>query len=154
MLLIKDTVKKLIKKNITVSVAESCSGGIIANSIIKFSGASKIFSYGLICYSNKAKNKYLSISKQILLKHGAVSSQVAREMINNLYKKEKTNIVISTTGIAGPNGSTKNKPVGLVYIGIKFKKTNYIFKKNFSGSRIDVQKKTRDFVFRKVNKLV
>ena len=113
-------IKKLIKNNISISVAESCTGGLIASSIVKNDGVSKIFTCGIVCYSNKAKVKYLSISKKILNKFGAVSSTIAEEMLNNLYKKEKTKITISTTGIAGPNGGTKTKPVGLVYIGIKF----------------------------------
>ena len=83
-------------------------------------GVSKIFSTGLICYSNKSKIKYLSISKKILDKFGAVSLNVAEEMINNLYIQERTKITISTTGIAGPTGGTKNKPIGLIYIGFCF----------------------------------
>ena len=75
-------------------------------------------------------------------------------MINGLYKNEKTQICISTTGIAGPNGGTKLKPVGLVYIGIKVYKNNYIFKKIYRGKRLDIQRKTRDFIFRKINKLI
>ena len=147
-------IKKLIKNNISISVAESCTGGLIANSIVKNDGVSKIFTCGIVCYSNKAKIKYLSISKKLLNKFGAVSSTIAEEMLNNLYKKEKTKITISTTGIAGPNGGTKTKPVGLVYIGIKYNKKNFIYKKEFKGSRIEIQRKTKDFVFKKVNLLI
>ena len=147
-------IKNIIKKNISISVAESCTGGLISNTLVKHDGISKIFSLGIICYSNESKIKYLSISKKTLNKFGAVSSNIAEEMINNLYKKEKTKISISTTGIAGPRGGSKTKPVGLVYIGIKFKNKNYIYKKNFSGSRIEVQRKTRDFIFKKINQLV
>ena len=131
--IIKKIIDKLIKKNISISVAESCTGGLIANTITKYSGVSKIFSYGIISYSNKAKSKYLSVSKSNLSKFGAVSKEVAEDMINGLYKNEKTKICISTTGIAGPNGGTKLKPVGLVYIGIKVNKSNYIFKKIYKG---------------------
>ena len=151
---IKKIIDKLIKKNISISVAESCTGGLIANNITKNSGASKIFSYGIITYSNKAKSKYLSVSKTNLSKFGAVSKEVAEDMINGLYKNEKTQICISTTGIAGPNGGTKSKPVGLVYIGIKVNKNNYIFKKIYRGKRLDIQRKTRDFIFRKINELI
>ena len=111
----------LIRKNITISVAESCTGGLISQTITKHSGVSQIFSAGIVCYSNKAKNKYLSISKKTLSKYGSVSEEVALEMINNLYKIEKTNICISTTGIAGPKGGNRKKPVGLVFIGIKIR---------------------------------
>tara|TARA_Y100000996_G_C22156372_1_gene492635 strand:+ start:18 stop:482 length:465 start_codon:yes stop_codon:yes gene_type:complete len=147
-------ITKLIKRNISISTAESCTGGLIANSIIKNTGVSKIFSLGIICYSNNSKIKYLSISKNNLKKFGAVSSNIAEEMINKLYNKEKTKITISTTGIAGPKGGSSKKPVGLVFIGIKFKNKNYIYKKNFSGSRLDVQRKTKNFVFKKIDDLI
>ena len=150
----KTIINKLIKNNITISVAESCTGGLIANSITKFSGVSKIFSYGVVSYSNKTKIKYLGVSKNNLSKFGAVSKNIAEEMINGLYKNEKTELCISTTGIAGPNGGTKEKPVGLVYIGIKFKKNNYIFKKVYKGKRLDIQRKTRNFVFGKIDQLI
>ena len=151
--IIKKVIDKLIKKNISISVAESCTGGLITNTITKYSGVSKIFSYGIISYSNKAKSKYLSVSKSNLSKFGAVSKEVAEDMINGLYKNEKTQICISTTGIAGPNGGTKTKPVGLVYIGIKVNKNYYIFKKIYKGKRSDIQRKTKDFIFRKINQL-
>ena len=147
-------ITKLLKKNISISVAESCSGGLIAHTLVKNAGISKIFSCGLVCYSNKSKMKYLSISSRLLKKYGAVSSNVAEQMIENLYIQEKTKITISTTGIAGPNGGLKNKPVGLVFIGIKFKNKNFIFKKIFKGTRIEIQRKTKDFVFKKIDKLI
>ena len=147
-------VKRLLQKKISLSIAESCTGGLIANTITKYSGVSKIFSYGIISYSNKAKSKYLSVSKTNLSKFGAVSKEVAEDMVNGLYKNEKTQICISTTGIAGPNGGTKLKPVGLVYIGIKINKNNYIFKKIYKGQRLSIQRKTRDFIFRKINELI
>ena len=152
--IIKKVIDKLIKKNISISVAESCTGGLITKTITKYSGVSKIFSYGIISYSNKAKYKYLSVSKTNLSKFGAVSKEVAEDMANGLYKNEKTQICISTTGIAGPNGGTKLKPVGLVYIGIKINKKNYIFKKIYKGKRLSIQRKTRDFIFRKINELI
>ena len=152
--IIKKIIDKLIKKNISISVAESCTGGLIANTITKYSGVSKIFSYGIITYSNKSKSKYLSVSKTNLSKFGAVSKEVAEDMINGLYKNERAQICISTTGIAGPNGGTKLKPVGLVYIGIKINNKNYIFKKIYKGNRLDIQRRTRDFIFRKINELI
>ncbi len=150
----KKIIDKLINKNISISVAESCTGGLIANTITKHNGVSKIFSYGIVSYSNEAKSKYLSVSKTNLSKFGAVSKEVAEDMINGLYENEKTQICISTTGIAGPNGGTKLKPVGLVYIGIKIYNNNYIFKKIYTGKRLDIQRKTRDFIFRKINQLI
>ena len=144
----------LIKNKISISVAESCSGGLISNTLVKYSGISNIFSLGLVCYSNKSKNRYLSVSIKTLKKYGAVSSNVAEEMIDNLFKKEKTQITVSTTGIAGPKGGSKFKPVGLVYIGIKFKNKNFIYKKVFSGKRLDIQRKTKNFVFKKIYELI
>ena len=147
-------IAKLIKKNISISVAESCTGGLISYNLTKYSGVSKIFSTGIICYSNKAKNKYLSVSKKTILKYGAVSSNVAEEMINGLYDNEKTKICISTTGIAGPGGGTKKKPVVLVFIGIKYNKNNFIYKKLYKGTRLEIQRKTKEFIFKKIEELI
>ena len=154
MSLVDKIILRLIKKNISISIAESCTGGLISSSITKIKGASEIFSCGIISYSNNSKIKYLSVSKKTLNQFGAVSSNVAIEMINGLYKIEKAKITISTTGIAGPNGGSKNKPIGLVYIGLKYKNKNYIFKKIFKGSRIGVQNKTKNFVFKKIDELI
>ena len=154
MLTTKNIIQKLINKKISISVAESCTGGLISHSITKLSGASSIFKSGIVCYSNDSKIKYLSVSKSILKKHGAVSSKVAEEMINGLFKKERTEICVSTTGIAGPKGGSKNKPVGLIFIGIKFKKNKLIFKKFFTGTRFEIQKKTNEFIFKKLNELI
>ena len=154
MSLVDKIILKLIRKNISISIAESCTGGLISSSITRINGASKIFSCGIISYSNNSKFKYLSVSKKTLNQFGAVSSNVAKEMIDGLYNMEKTKITISTTGIAGPKGGSIKKPVGLVYIGLKFKNKNYIYKKLFTGSRLDVQKKTKNFVFKKIDELV
>ena len=115
----KSLVKTLIKKKLKISFAESCTGGLLASSITSISGASKIFSLGLITYSNQAKIKFLKINKNIIRKYGAVSHECCLAMVNNLSKISKANINVSITGIAGPKGGTKQKPVGLVYIGIK-----------------------------------
>ena len=151
---INKLISKLIKKKLTISTAESCTGGLIAYSIIKNSGVSKIFTGSIICYSNSAKIKYLSVSKKTLSKYGAVSMNVANEMIDGLYKNEKTQICVSTTGVAGPNGGTKYKPVGLVYVGIKLKKKKYIFKKIYKGTRLQIQNKTKNFIFNKIDQLI
>ena len=112
-------IKLLIRKKIKVSVAESCTGGLLASAITSISGASKIFNLGLITYSNQAKIKILKVNKEIIKKYGAVSHECCYAMVNNLSKISKANINVSITGIAGPRGGTKKKPVGLVYIGVK-----------------------------------
>ena len=115
----KSIIKKLIKKKQKISIAESCTGGLLASTITSVSGASKIFNLGLITYSNQAKIEILKVNKNTINKHGAVSYECCLEMVNKLSKISKANINVSITGIAGPKGGTKLKPVGLVYIGIK-----------------------------------
>ena len=139
----KPLVKKLIKKNLKISFAESCTGGMLASSITSISGASKIFNIGLITYSNQAKIKFLKVNKNIIKKYGAVSHECCLAMVNNLSKISKANINVSITGIAGPKGGTKQKPVGLVYIGIKKGSKTHINKCFFkSKKRISIQKAT------------
>ena len=115
----KSLVKILIKKKLKISFAESCTGGLLASSITSIDGASKIFNLGLVTYSNQAKIKFLKVNKNIIKKYGAVSYECCLAMVNNLSKISKANINVSITGIAGPKGSTKQKPVGLVFIGVK-----------------------------------
>ena len=115
----KTLVKKLTRKKLKISFAESCTGGMLANTITSVSGASKIFNLGLITYSNQAKIKILKVNKNIIKKFGAVSYECCKSMVVNLSKISKANINVSITGIAGPKGGTKEKPVGLVYIGVK-----------------------------------
>ncbi len=117
--LVNKLVKKLIQKKLKISFAESCTGGLLSSSITSISGSSKIFNLGLVTYSNKAKMHILKVPKKIISKYGAVSKECCLSMVRNLSKISKANISISITGIAGPNGGTKLKPVGLVYIGIK-----------------------------------
>ena len=154
MSLSKKILNKLINKKLSISTAESCTGGLLAYSFIKNKDSSKIFKGGYITYSNESKIKDLKIKKVSLEKYGAVSYQIAEEMIKGLYQKNKTNICISTTGIAGPSGATKNKPVGLVYIGISINKKNIILKKNFKGNRIQIQKKCVNFIFKYLDQLI
>ena len=118
-LLSKNVVKQLIKKKLKISFAESCTGGLLSSAITSISESSKIFSLGLITYSNQSKSKVLKVPKKIIRKHGAVSEQVCLAMVKNVSKIGKTNMSVSETGIAGPNGGTRKKPVGLVYVGIK-----------------------------------
>ena len=112
-------VKLLSKKRLKISLAESCTGGLLSSSITSISGSSKIFTLGFITYSNQAKIKILKVPKKIIIKYGAVSYETCLSMVKNLNIIGKTNISVSITGIAGPKGGTKKKPVGLVYIGIK-----------------------------------
>ena len=122
-------VKKLNKKKLKISFAESCTGGMLASKITSISGASKVFGLGLVTYSNQAKTSILKVNKKIIQKYGAVSPQCCESMVKNLAKISKAQINVSVTGIAGPNGGTKTKPVGLVYIGIK-KNNNILITKN------------------------
>ena len=139
----KSLVKKLIKKKLKISFAESCTGGLLASSITSISGSSKIFNLGLVTYSNQAKVKFLKINKNIIKKYGAVSHECCLAMVNNLSKISKANINVSITGIAGPNGGTKQKPVGLVYIGIKRGNKTQINKCFFKNkTRSSIQKAT------------
>jgi PncC family amidohydrolase len=112
-------VRLLIKKRLKISFAESCTGGLLSSSITSINGSSKVFEIGLVTYSNKSKISTLKVPKKTIMKHGAVSFETCLFMVKNLNKISKTNISVSITGIAGPKGKTKKKPVGLVYIGIK-----------------------------------
>ena len=114
----KFLVRLLTKKKLKLSTAESCTGGLLASSITSISGASKIFNLGLVTYSNQTKIRILRVNENIIKKYGAVSHQCCLAMVNNLSKISKANINVSITGIAGPKGGTKQKPVGLVYIGL------------------------------------
>ena len=133
-LLSRNIIKKLSKKKLKISFAESCTGGLLSSAITTASGSSKVFNLGLVTYSNQSKIKVLKVSKKIIRKYGAASEQVCKAMAKNVSKIGKTNMSVSVTGIAGPNGGTRKKPVGLVYIGIK--KSNkisvnkYLFKNN------------------------
>ena len=136
-------VKKLIKKKFKISFAESCTGGMLSSAITSVGGSSKVFDLGLITYSNKTKVDILKVSKKIINKYGAVSKECCLSMAQNLSKISKANISVSITGIAGPKGGTKLKPVGLVFIGIK-KGNKITVQKNLfkSQNRISIQKAT------------
>ena len=136
-------VKLLTSKGLTVSFAESCTGGLLSSTITSISGSSKVFIMGLVTYSNNAKVKLLKVPKKTINKYGAVSYETCLSMVKNLSKISESNISISITGVAGPNGGTKEKPIGLVYIGLK-KGRKTIIKKNLFNSkkRILIQKAT------------
>ena len=135
--------KKLIKKKLTISVAESCTGGLLAHNFTKLANSSKYFQMGLTTYSNHAKIKILKVNKNIIRKYGAVSHECCKAMVQNLSKISKSKINISITGIAGPGGGSKEKPVGLVYIGVKKGLKTQIYKCLFkSKKRSSIQKAT------------
>ena len=147
--------KKLIKKKLSISVAESCTGGLLAHNLTKLANSSKYFQMGLTTYSNQAKIKILKVNKNIIKKYGAVSHECCEAMVRNLSKISKSKINISITGIAGPGGATKNKPVGLVYIGIKKGKTLLVKENRFkSNNRNSIQKSTVSEVIKIVFNLI
>ena len=150
----KIIINKLLKRNISISIAESCTGGLLSSKFTSVAGISKIFNMGLITYSNKAKSNLLKISQNHLKKYGAVSHQTATLMVKNLHHLTKSKLCISTTGIAGPSGGTKAKPVGLIYFGIKYKNKTIILEKKFKGSRAQIQQKTIKAIFTTLKKLI
>ena len=148
-------VKLLTKKKLTLSFAESCTGGLLSSYITSISGSSKVFNMGLVTYSNNAKVKLLKVRKKTITKYGAVSYETCLSMVKNLSKISKSNISISITGVAGPNGGTEEKPVGLVYIGLK-KGNKIIIKRNLfkSKKRILIQKDTAKQALKMVLKIL
>ncbi|MDA7587918.1 CinA family protein [Candidatus Pelagibacter sp.] len=147
--------KKLIKKKLTISIAESCTGGLLAHNLTKLANSSKYFQMGLTTYSNQAKIKILRVNKKIINKYGAVSYECCKAMVENLSKISKSKINVSITGIAGPGGSTKNKPIGLVYIGFKKGKTMFVEENKFqSKKRIQIQRSTVKKVINIILKLI
>ena len=148
-------IKLLSKKRLKISFAESCTGGLLSSSITSVSGSSKIFTVGLVTYSNQTKINILKVPKKTILKYGAVSYETCLSMVKNLNRISKTNISVSITGVAGPNGGTKKKPVGLVYIGIK--KSNKILVKKYlfkSKKRNLIQKATVNQALKMILKII
>ena len=136
-------VSLLKRKKLKVAVAESCTGGMLSSAITSMSGSSKVFTMGLVTYSNQAKISILKVPKKIISKYGAVSVQCCLAMVNNLSKISKAKSCVSITGIAGPKGGSKQKPVGLVYIGIRIGKKVVVNKCNFKNKgRAYIQKQT------------
>ena len=150
----KIIINKLLKRNISISIAESCTGGLLSSKFTSVPGISKIFNIGLITYSNKSKSSLLKISPNDLKKYGAVSHQTAALMVENLQRLAKSKMCISTTGIAGPSGGTKVKPVGLIYFGIKYRNKTMILEKKFKGSRIQIQQRAVKAIFTTLEKLI
>ncbi len=148
-------VKILTKKKLTVSFAESCTGGLLSSSITSINGSSKVFQMGIITYSNNSKIKLLKVPKTTITKYGAVSHETCLSMANNLSRISKSDISISITGVAGPKGGTKQKPVGLVYIGIK-KGRKIIVKKNLfkNKKRNLIQKSTVNQAYKMILNII
>ena len=145
----------LKRKNLKLAVVESCTGGQLSSAITSISGASKIFNLGLITYSNEAKIKVLKVSKKIISKYGAVSRECCFAMVKSLSKISKANINVSITGIAGPKGGTKLKPVGLVYIGIKKGNKTQVNKCLFKSKiRSKIQRATVNKVFNLILRII
>ena len=139
----KKIILLLKRKKLRLAIAESCTGGMLSNSITSVSGSSKVFIMGLVTYSNQAKTKILKVPQKIIKKYGAVSVQCCLAMVNNLSKISNSKVCVSITGIAGPKGGSKQKPVGLVYIGVKIRKKVIVNKCNFKNKgRFFIQKQT------------
>jgi len=136
-------VAELLKhKKLTVATAESCTGGLIGHTLTNVSGSSEYYDRGIISYSNRAKMELLGVKEETLKKHGAVSEQTAREMAIGVRERSRVDIGIATTGIAGPTGGTREKPVGLVYIGLSTKEGTVVRKFNFHGNRLENKEST------------
>jgi nicotinamide-nucleotide amidase len=145
--IVRNSTEKLIgdllrEKGWTLSIAESCTGGLICDRITDVSGSSDYFMGGMVNYSNASKSKHLGVPSNDIKKYGAVSPQVAKKMAQGVRKTFGTTFGLSTTGVAGPTGGTKKKPVGLVFIGVSNRNRNWVIKLNLKGSRRDIKKQT------------
>ena len=139
----KKTISLIKRKKMKLAIAESCTGGMLSSTITAVSGSSKVFTMGLVTYSNQAKTSILKVPKKIIKKYGAVSVQCCLAMVNNLNKISKSKVCVSITGIAGPKGGSKQKPVGLIYIGIRVGKKVVVSKCNFKNKgRSYIQRQT------------
>ncbi len=151
----KKIISLLKRKKMKLAIAESCTGGMMSNAFTSVSGSSKVFSMGLVTYSNQAKTIILKVNQKLIKKYGAVSVQCCLAMVNNLSKISKAKLCISITGIAGPKGGSKLKPVGLVYIGIKLGNKVFVHKNNFKNNgRAFIQKQTVKKVLNLILKII
>ena len=140
----EELVEILTKKQYKITTAESCTGGLVAATIVNVSGASEVFQAGFVTYANEAKEKELGVKSETLQTYGAVSEKTAKEMAIACAAHAKAQVGISTTGIAGPGGGTAEKPVGLVYIGCAVRSNVYVEKNVFSGDRQQVRRQAAD----------
>ena len=150
----KSLITKLIEKNISITTAESCTGGLIASEITKYAGVSSIYPGSVVSYSNEIKMKLLKVKEQTLKEFGAVSKECVLEMLDGVGELMGADIAVAVSGIAGPDGGTKDKPVGLVFIGVKFKDNSLVEKHVFDGDRNEVQQKAKNRAFELVEKLI
>jgi len=134
----------LLKNKETVAVAESCTGGGLCNCLTNIPGSSRVFILGIIAYSNNVKTETLKVPSMLIKNKGAVSAQVAKAMALNVLKLAKAHLGIGITGIAGPSGGTKEKPVGTVFIAVTCGKNTIVEKFKFSGTRLQIKKKSAD----------
>ena len=143
-----EKVANLLKqKKFTIAIAESCTGGLISHSLTNIPGSSDYFDRGIVTYSNQAKTELLGVSEEILENYGAVSEEVAKAMADSVRIRSNVDIGVSTTGIAGPSGGTKEKPVGLVYIGISTRDNTFVKKFVFSNNRLENKEYTCNAAF-------
>jgi len=140
----------LREKGLTIAIAESCTGGLIANRLTDIEGASKYFMAGFVTYSNESKSKFLKVPNELIMEKGAVSNEVAYKMAEGVRLVTGVDIGVSSTGIAGPSGGTKEKPVGTVYIGISGKYGTFVKKLSLKGSRVNIKKQTSDEVLKMI----
>ena len=150
----KKIIQAAIKKNITITTAESCTGGMVAAALTSMSGASAVFEAGFITYANSAKTKLLGVPEALIKKHGAVSKEVAKAMAEGARKKAGATIAISITGIAGPTGGTAQKPVGTVFIGVATPHTTTVEKHLFSGNRTQIRKQATNHALALLNRSI
>ena len=139
--------QKLLEKNLTIATAESCTGGLIASKLVNYPGISKVFKEGFVTYSNEAKIKRLNVKEETLEKYGAVSIQTAKEMAKGAALAAETDIGLAVTGIAGPEGGTHEKPVGLVYIAIYYKGKTHVRESNYPGGRNIIRERSANYSF-------
>ncbi len=144
----QEVIELLNQKGLTLTTAESCTGGLISNRLTNVSGSSKCFYLGLVTYSNETKKLLLHVPPEVIKRYGAVSEQCAIAMARQAKELLDTDLGLGVTGIAGPSGGTEKKPVGLVYIAISYKNTNEVHKFQFSGNRLEIKQQTADAALR------
>ena len=150
--MISEVINKLLETKTTIATAESCTGGLVAKTITDFSGVSDIFGEGYVTYSNEAKMKNLGVNPETLKNYGAVSRETCEEMAKGVRLRANASLGVSTTGIAGPGGGTKEKPVGLVYIGVSTEEKTVVEELRLTGTREEVRQKTVESLFELINK--
>lgn len=150
--MISEVINKLLETKTTIASAESCTGGLVAKTITDFSGVSDIFGEGYVTYSNDAKMKNLGVNPETLKNYGAVSRETCEEMAKGVRIRANASLGVSTTGIAGPGGGTKEKPVGLVYIGVSTEEKTVVEELRLTGTREEVRQKTVESLFELINK--